>query len=188
MFLKYPRSVRMKINQDLYNKGISIIKEDYEGDLLYKVTDELKVCDIKHKTEIYSKYGKCKILNMNLKWYLYIEPSCVLIRKSNDRRYQKGFCEFISEDCSEEELLFLYLHRLKKMKVEYLDYKIDRFNKRMSTCLDEAHENLKTLSANIYYDRNCSEMKYSHFTEDNLKKLHHVIKVVEELREISQSS
>lgn len=187
MFLKYPGSVRVKINKNLCIKGLCVIKEDETGELLYRVSDKLEIDDIKHKTELYTKYGKCKILKMNNRWYLYIMPSNTLIKRYRDRRYRDGFCEFIAEDCSFEELFVLYSDRLKIMEAEYTEYKINRLNERISMYLDGAYDSLKVISAVVDFDRNSSEIKYSHLTDENMKRLQNIFEAVDELKQVSQN-
>lgn len=187
MFLRYPRSVRMKINRNLCIVGRCVIKEDKDGNLLYSVKDTLDVEDIEHKTELYTQYGKCKILNMNDKWYLYIMPSCTIIKKYKDRRYREGFCEFISNERSEEELLKLYSERLSNMEKEYMEYRIDRLNQRVSKYLADVNESLKIVHALIDYDRSYSEIKYSYLTDNNMVELKKIVELVEELKQVSQN-
>lgn len=187
MFLKYPREVRWKISELLRDKGVCVVKRDDDNVKYFKVISDLSINEIQHKTEIYTSYGKCKILNMNNLWYLFIQPSLVIVNNLNEKRYRQGFCEFISEDTSKEELFLIYSNRIYSLRREYFDYRINNFNKYMEKYLNEISDKLKIVDAALYYDREICEYPYSYLTNENMDKIKNLSNLIDRLECISQN-
>ena len=68
MFLKYPKQVLLISSSYINsNSKISVIKKDLSDNKnKYVIKRFLSESDIEHKTEIYTTFGRFKILNMNI--------------------------------------------------------------------------------------------------------------------------
>lgn len=187
MFLKYPKTVKLMITECLNENGTSVVTNEEDRKRFYGVKGKLEEIDIEPKTEIFTRYGKCKIIKMNGRWYLYVMPSNILVRNADEKRYREGYCSFVSNDADKTKLLELYLKRIDQMKEEYLENKKARFNKRISECIDTIYSNLKVIDAITFYDRECSAIKCSHLSDENIKGFKNIMELVERLEKIPQS-
>lgn len=187
MFLKYPKKVRYKVTELLNSTGMVVIRRGRKDKKWYDIKDKLEEEDIEAKTEIFTKYGKCKILNMQGKWYMFIQPSNVIVKKYREMRYRKGFCDFIAtSECDKEELLKLYLNRLEYMKEEHISYRVGRFNLSLEDYINATNYNLKVILSIIKHDRECSELKYSYISDENMERFNEVFEAVEDIKGVSQ--
>lgn len=188
MFLKYPKKVRYKITELLKSTGMVVIRRGIKDKKWYNIADKLEEEDIEARTEIFTKYGKCKILNMQDRWYMFIQPSNVIVKRYREMRYRQGFCDFIAtSECSKEELLKLYLNRLEHMKVEHINYRASRFNLSLEEYINATNYNLKVISSIIKYDRESSELKYSYISDENMERFNEVFETVEDIKGLSQT-
>lgn len=184
MFLKYPKKVRYMINYFL-NEDVVIVSRDRCNKNRFVVEKYEDVIEIGVNAEIFTRYGKAKLLYMEKKWYLYIQLSKVVIKNFKDRRYRDGFCEYIYGGEDIVELKRICMNRFNEFKNEYKEYRQFKFNGYIEDFIEEADYNIRSMLACVAYDRRNDDLKYTYITDANMEKINKLICRVSQLNNIS---
>lgn len=148
MFLKYPKEV-ISISTSYINSPsqISVIRKSTSNNKKYILEQFLSTSDIAHTTEIYTSFGRFKILEMNNNLYLQCELRKATLSKPtmNRKEYSPHSCVLVSSELNDTNKNYLsILSILDKLRQEYFNALYFDLNKKFRLSLSNSIVSLKS--------------------------------------------
>lgn len=148
MFLKYPREV-ISISTSNINSSskISVIKKSHNSSNRFVIKSTLSQSDIDHATEIYTPYGRFKLLVMNNNLYLQCEKrkSSYLTTTMNKKEYLSGSCILVSRHLNNRiQNYLIVLNILNEYEESFINSLLHKSNLQIKYMLSSCLSNINT--------------------------------------------
>lgn len=160
MFRQYTRSLNYLANQLLtLDNNLAVIRPT-DDKKSYIVKGSLAPSDLCHTTEIYTMFGRAKLIVEDEKLLALIQPSKVPIKTIKEMRYHEPTLYLISNDINDPDNVSSIFKKLSQMKSIFFEKNLYKLNDEIKTFIDDTLYSIKRTKAFLVCSLSASSHKF----------------------------
>lgn len=186
MFRQYTRNLNYLANQLLTLDNNLVIIRPTDDKKSYIVKGSLSPNDLCHTTEIYTMFGRVKIIVEDEKLLALVQPSKVPIKTIKEMRYHEPTLYLISNDINDANNVSSIFKKLSQMKSIFFEKSIYKVNDEIKTFIEDTFYSMKLTKAFLVCSLSLDSHKFE-LTPDTILTFEQLKKQISDIDNLMSS-